>query len=64
LLREIKKYTIVGRKFLELIMMAWSIHEMIVYKDLGFSPRGRAKEDIEAGTFTLSGNYLSMPMAD
>jgi acetyl-CoA C-acetyltransferase len=33
----------------------FSIHEMIVYEDLGFSPRGRAKEDIEAGTFTLKG---------
>ena len=28
---------------------------MIVYEDLGFSPRGRAREDIEAGTFTLKG---------
>jgi acetyl-CoA C-acetyltransferase len=33
----------------------FSIHEMIVYEDLGFSPRGRAKEDIESGTFTLKG---------
>ena len=33
----------------------FTIHEMIVYEDLGFSPRGRAKEDIEAGTFTLKG---------
>jgi acetyl-CoA C-acetyltransferase len=33
----------------------FTIHEMIVYEDLGFSPRGRAREDIEAGTFTLSG---------
>ncbi len=33
----------------------FTIHEMIVYEDLGFSPRGRAKEDIEAGTFTLEG---------
>lgn len=28
---------------------------MIVYEDLGFSPRGKAKDDIEAGTFTLTG---------
>jgi acetyl-CoA C-acetyltransferase len=28
---------------------------MIVYEDLGFAPRGRAREDIEAGTFTLKG---------
>jgi acetyl-CoA C-acetyltransferase len=33
----------------------FSIHEMIVYEDLGFSKRGRAREDIEAGTFTLKG---------
>jgi acetyl-CoA C-acetyltransferase len=33
----------------------FSIHEMIVYEDLGFSQRGRAGEDIEAGTFTLEG---------
>jgi len=33
----------------------FSIHEMIVYEDLGFSPRGRAREDIEAGTFALEG---------
>lgn len=34
----------------------FTIHEMVVYEDLGFSPRGRAKEDIEAGTFTLKGD--------
>jgi acetyl-CoA C-acetyltransferase len=34
----------------------FTIHEMIVYEDLGFSPRGRAKEDIEAGAFTMSGD--------
>ena len=33
----------------------FTIHEMVVYEDLGFSPRGRAREDIEAGTFTLQG---------
>lgn len=33
----------------------FSIHEMIVYEDLGFSQRGHAPEDIEAGTFTLKG---------
>ena len=33
----------------------FSIHEMIIYEDLGWSPRGRAKEDIEAGMFTLGG---------
>ena len=34
----------------------FSIHEMLLYEDLGWSPRGRAKEDIEAGTFTLGGD--------
>jgi len=33
----------------------FTITEMMIYEDLGFSPRGRAKEDIEAGTFTLQG---------
>jgi acetyl-CoA C-acetyltransferase len=34
----------------------FSIHELIVYEDLGFAKRGRAAEDIEAGTFTLKGD--------
>jgi len=33
----------------------FTIHEMIVYEDLGLSQRGKAKEDIDAGTFTLEG---------
>ncbi len=33
----------------------FTIHEMIVYEDLGFSQRGKAREDVEAGTFTLAG---------
>jgi acetyl-CoA C-acetyltransferase len=33
----------------------FSIHEMVLYEDLGFSPRGRAREDVEAGTFALNG---------
>jgi acetyl-CoA C-acetyltransferase len=33
----------------------FSIHEMLIYEDLGWSPRGQSKEDIEAGTFTLEG---------
>ena len=33
----------------------FTIHELVLYEDLGFSPRGRAKEDVEAGTFTLEG---------
>ncbi|RJR48438.1 MAG: acetyl-CoA acetyltransferase [Desulfobacteraceae bacterium] len=33
----------------------FTIHEMCVYEDLGWSRRGRAREDIEAGTFQLKG---------
>ncbi len=33
----------------------FTIHELIIYEDLGFSPRGKARDDIEAGTFTLKG---------
>jgi acetyl-CoA C-acetyltransferase len=33
----------------------FTIHEMAVYEDLGWSKKGRAKDDIEAGTFTLKG---------
>jgi acetyl-CoA C-acetyltransferase len=33
----------------------FTIHEMLIYEDLGWSERGRAWEDIEAGTFTLKG---------
>lgn len=33
----------------------FTIHEMIIYEDLGWSKRGRAREDIEAGTFSLNG---------
>jgi acetyl-CoA C-acetyltransferase len=33
----------------------FTIHEMILYEDLGWSPKGQAKEDIEAGTFALNG---------
>jgi len=33
----------------------FTITELILYEDLGFSPRGRAKEDVDAGTFTLEG---------
>lgn len=34
----------------------FTIHELILYEDLGFSPRGKAGEDIEAGTFELNGD--------
>ncbi len=33
----------------------FTCHELILYEDLGFSQRGRAKEDIDGGTFTLTG---------
>jgi acetyl-CoA C-acetyltransferase len=33
----------------------FTITEMVIYEDLGFSPRGQAKEDVNAGTFTLGG---------
>jgi acetyl-CoA C-acetyltransferase len=33
----------------------FTAHELIVYEDLGFSPRGGAREDIFGGTFTLKG---------
>jgi acetyl-CoA C-acetyltransferase len=33
----------------------FTIHEMAVYEDLGWSKKGRAKDDIEAGTFKLKG---------
>lgn len=33
----------------------FSITELTIYEDLQFSPRGHARDDIEAGTFTLQG---------
>ncbi len=33
----------------------FSITEMLIYEDFGFSKKGRAKEDIDAGTFELNG---------
>ena len=33
----------------------FSITELCTYEDLGFSPMGRAPEDVEAGRFTLEG---------
>jgi acetyl-CoA C-acetyltransferase len=34
----------------------FTTHELVIYEDLGFSPRGRAKEDIDGGSFTLHGD--------
>ncbi len=33
----------------------FTVHEMVIYEDLGWSQRGRAKEDIESGAFSLKG---------
>jgi acetyl-CoA C-acetyltransferase len=33
----------------------FSIHELMLYEELGFSRPRRAREDVEAGTFTLEG---------
>lgn len=33
----------------------FSITELVIYEDLQFSPRGLAKEDVDADTFTLNG---------
>lgn len=33
----------------------FSISELIIYEDMGWSPRGRAREDIECGFYTLDG---------
>jgi len=45
------------RKELDLASVhdCFSITELLNYEDLGFSPRGKAKEDIDAGAFTLEG---------
>lgn len=34
----------------------FTITELTIYEDLGFSPRGKAKEDIESGVFNLNGS--------
>ena len=33
----------------------FTCHELILYEDLGFSARGKAREDIDGGTFSLKG---------
>ncbi len=40
---------------LAIVHDCFTITELIIYEDLGFSPKGRAKEDVDAGTFTLEG---------
>ncbi len=46
-----------AREELSLAMIhdAFSISELITYEDLGWSPRGKAKEDVESGFFALGG---------
>jgi acetyl-CoA C-acetyltransferase len=34
----------------------FTITELVIYEDLGFTPKGRARDDIEAGTFSLGGD--------
>jgi len=34
----------------------FTITELVIYEDLGFSPKGKAKEDVESGTFNLDGD--------
>lgn len=33
----------------------FTITELVIYEDLGWSPRGQAMQDVEVGTFTLKG---------
>jgi len=39
----------------------FSITELTIYEDLGFSPRGRAKKDVEAGFYDLDGALPCQP---
>lgn len=39
----------------------FSITELVTYEDLGISPRGRARNDIEDGFFTMEGTIPSQP---
>jgi acetyl-CoA C-acetyltransferase len=39
----------------------FSITELTEYEDLGISPRGRAKEDVDAGFFNLDGKIPDQP---
>ena len=46
------------RQEIDLAMVhdCFTITELIIYEDLGFSPRGRGREDVENGSFTLEGD--------
>ncbi|UCF72665.1 MAG: acetyl-CoA acetyltransferase [Deltaproteobacteria bacterium] len=39
----------------------FSITELVTYEDLGISPRGKARNDIEDGFFTIEGRIPSQP---
>jgi acetyl-CoA C-acetyltransferase len=39
----------------------FTITELLIYEDLGFAPRGRAREHVEAGTFELGGELAVNP---
>jgi len=39
----------------------FSITEMVIYEDLGISPRGKAKDDIESGFYELTGKIPCQP---
>ena len=39
----------------------FSITELVTYEDLGISPRGKAKEDVQAGFFDLDGKVPCQP---
>ena len=41
---------------LAIVHDCFTITELIIAEDLGFSPRGRAREDVEGGSFTLEGD--------
>jgi len=45
------------RKEIDLAIVhdCFTITELVIYEDLGFSPRGKAKDDVNAGTFELTG---------
>ena len=45
------------RKEIDLAIVhdCFTITELVIYEDLGFSPRGKAKDDVMAGTFELTG---------
>lgn len=40
---------------LAIVHDCFTITELIIYEDLGFSPRGKAPDDVKAGTFELGG---------